>query len=536
MIGIQRKEVERICHTLDREEAVQFGSPALIKPDEYPPEDLLRAQLQKALHCIHKAKKDIFTPKKRKWALHRKTVSLQYRLGKKFGGEDRLEKTDDTLFARLQAEAAHWKSKQISCAGEPLNDFEKNQLRKLTTYPKLTELLLQNRKHTSHFFKWALINKLSVEVFAEFPAVTKNIDASLLKPRIGAFGGEGLKFVDAAGVKDVTLEIEGKPVSIIDPARKITLSHKLNTTVGEIFKTFGKKNLDEGHLTYFKDGVFNWDPHQFGPKDGVTGNVNAIDLEQADWYKQLPMLAHLTTDEATQKFGVPCDGKNWVMTVVATCQTKRMTTFGAHSFFRLAIPRGDGTYDYTYGWGKFAKRYPQNALETVSMLFGPVQATLEYPDNNEVYTSRKKVEMHFSIPHEKGAACLESLRNDLRNVRLNNFAFQILTTNCTDWVIQKVHDFVGDKESRMFDINFMQLEPEGLLGTMIKILRKFPEWFQRIFLTILGFILGGCRKLKLTLENGQKRVICILKDPPWQKGRVFRHPGVIFRRPLQIHS
>lgn len=485
-------------------------------------------ELLYARKLLERAKKDPFTSKKKLHKLQVRELGLTYRLGQLAQGEKRAS-PDESLFNTLRTKASHWKKKQLSCKGVDLSEADLEKMRELTCYPKLAGFILNHRKYFDYFCKWSILNHLSVAVFVEFPATVAKIDSSNLKARIGAFGGNGLAFREEKGVKDVTLLFEGKPISILDGQRKIELSHHLTLTVDEIFKQFRRKNLIEGYLTYFEDGVTNWDPHEMGPYNGLTKKIERIDLNRADWHLQLRGKKFFSKEEASAYFGLPCDGKNWIVTVVASRSGHQLDTFGGHSFYRLLIPIGNGTYLYTFGFGKYAKKYPQNGLHAKGMLAQPSEATMEYPDNNEIYTHREKKEKHYSMSEEKGKAFLESVRQDIQDGWKGNLAFQILVENCTDSVVEKLRTYVGIRESELFDVEFMKLQPKGFLGVLAKILRKAPEWFRNAFFYCFLFFLGGYKKMVLIDSKNKKRIVSVFKTPPWKK--TFHHPGLAWTAP-----
>jgi hypothetical protein len=473
---------------------------------------------------------------KRKLAASKLFVTESYRLGKLYGGIDRLALPDQEALEFLMKEALEYKKNpkkapiRFDDEKDYLTDEQVAQLEELAHYPDYVSSCKKNRVLLEESFNWSLLNRLSVRVLVEFPPIVARIDKSLLKGRIES-DPDLLKFHDSNGIKDVTLAFEGKDVSLRSEKKEITFSNGLIHTVETIFKIFQMKNRKEGHLTFVPGlGVINYDSMEYGPLNPNTKKVDSIDFNRPDWHRQLHMKAHLTQDQATEKFGFPCDGTNWVMTVVAARQNKRFDIYSGHSFLRLAIPREDGTYDYTYGFGKFTKKYPQNALHAAGYLFAPKPAAVQYPDNNEFYTHRQLKEFHFSLTAEKGADCLDSWKNDILQSKKNNRAFQYLAKNCTDWTVEKIQQFVGEKESRMFDLKpYLKLEPSGFLGGLLKILRNVTDWFRRLVLNCLACLFCGWKRIKITHEDGRKEVVSVFKTSPWDLNRPFHHPGVPFR-------
>lgn len=459
-------------------------------------------------------------------------VTESYRLGSLYGGKDRLAEPDPQALEFLTAEALKFKKTcmRFNNESDVLSQAQVDQLKELAHYPHYVTDCKKNPVLLENSLNWSVLNRLSVRVLVEFPPVVARVDRSFLKGRIET-NPDRLKFHDNNGTKDVTLTFQGKDASILNPKTKVKLSNGLIHSVGTIFKIFQKKNIREGHLSWDPTlGVINHDPMNYGPMNPKTKKIQSIDFNRPDWHRQLPLKAHLTQEEATQKFGFPCDGKNWAMTVVAARQNKRFDLYSGHSFIRLAIPRADGTYDYTYGFGNFTKKYPQNSLHAIGYLFAPVPGVVQYPDNNEYYTHRELKEFHFSLSPEKGAACQNSIKTDILQGRKNNRVFQYLIRNCTDWTVGKIQQFVGEKESHMFDLKpYLKLEPSGFLGGLLKILRKAKDWFRKVVLNTLAFLFCGWKRMKITREDGTKEVVNVLKTPAWDLNRPFHHPGVAFR-------
>ena len=471
------------------------------------------------------AKADWFTSLKQCKELEGRVLALSYRLGKRRGGLDKLSTPAQSVVDHLKGLALNWKQKQVVFGDSPILTTEDEQ--------KLVELSLyaDSIPHIDldRFFKWTIMNKQSVDLFVQFPSIVKRINQCLLASRVGTFGG--LEFVDNEGEKDVTLRMESKPVSILDENQQVQFVKGLQVKVEDVFKSFKNKNYDEGIYTYFKnEGVVPWDPNAMGEAD-ASGKAIPIDLTDKDnWYKQLRMMDHFTAEEASERFGIPCDGTNYVLTVVCATQVKELDTFGSHSFLRMAIPDGKGGYDYTYGTGKFSKRYPQGALDGASFFFMPKLDTKQNPDGNEIYTNRKKLEKHYSLDANKGKECLESFRQDIEDSQNERSIFQILRWNCSDWGVKKIRKFVGKKESELMDVSYLELNPKGALGTVVKILRSTAAWFRRLVLNVIGFIGGGWHGMTVTKADGTQKTYRVLSSPPWSEKREahFHHPGKVF--------
>lgn len=485
----------------------------------------ISAKLAEFQKLCNLAKGDWFTSEKKCKELEGRVLALSYRLGERRGGLDKLPEPDLAAFDYLKDSALAWKQKQVAFGDDPvLTAEDEESLRELSCYTAIIPHLDLDR-----FFKWTIMNRQSVDLFVQFPSIVKRINQCLLASRVGTFGG--LKFVETEGEKDVTLLMETNPVSILNERQKVQFTKGLHIKIRDIFNSFKNKNYEEGIFTYFKDeGIVPFDSFAMGEAD-ASGIATPIDVtDKENWYKSLRMQSHFTKEEASERFGIPCDGTNFILSVVCARQIKELDTYGSHSFLRIAIPDGNGEYDYTYGMGKFSKTYPQGALHGATFFFMPKEGTLQYLDNNEVYTNRQKLEKHFTLDTDTGKRCLESFRQDIEYAQQGKLVFQILRWNCSDWGVKKIRKFVGKTESELMDVSYLELNPKGALGTVVKILRETAACFRRFALNVIGFIGGGWHGMTVTKVNGTQKTYRVLSSQPWGEDREdhFHHPGKVF--------
>ncbi len=518
-MSIQYFAVNRALKQLDKLDKQK--TPKYHAQDEQKVVDKL-AQFQSLLLT---AKQGWFVSKDKYKKLEGKVLALSYRLGESRGGKDKLPDPDQSVLDHLKIRALSWKQKQVAFGDNPVLTAEDEQcLSELSRYDQISSHIDLDR-----FFKWTMMNHQSVDLFVQYPSVVKRINTCLLAARVGTFGG--LDFVDSDGEKDVTLCMESNPVSILNEKDNVTFSKGFQTRVKDVFKSFKDKNTVEGIYTYFKDeGVVPFDSFAMAEVD-ATGKATPIDVsDKANWYKTLRMKEHLTAEEATERFGQPCDGTNYILTLVCARQIKELDTYGSHSFLRVAIPDGKGGYDYTYGMGKFSKAYPQNALDSASFFFMPKKGAIQYVDNNEIYTNREKLETHYSLDADTGSNYLESIRQDIEAAQEGRLVFQILRWNCSDWVVKKIRKFVGDEASQLMDVSYLDLNPKGFLGSVVKMLRKAPGWFRRLTLNVIGFIGLGWYGITISKPDGSHKTYRILSSQPWSEEREdhFHHPGKVF--------
>lgn len=493
----------KICATLDKLEY------SLKKTSSFERFDQLATQVKK------------LTPSRKKNELKARMVAFQYRRGDLKPNSQ----TDSSIEAKILAEAVNWKKRQICFKTASLSTREIKRIQEACQYRAFAKLLNKDPNLRLRFFKWTLQNGHKVPIFVQYPALSQSIRTCLLEGRLSRT--HSLKYNRTN--KDVLIRTEkGKLFSLLNPSNRIDLHKGDSVTVKEVFEIFKQKNTKEGRLTFKGKGLSNWDPHRFGRRNGKTGKLEPIDFENPEWFKQIKPERIVSKERAAEIFGVPCDGKKWVVSVAATRQVKgKLTMTGSHSFLRFAFPDSEGNYHCCYPISKFPKKYPKNMFETIGKLFGYTYGTLELPDNNYFYTHREKKEMHFLNSSKRSLKLMDSIRKDLVAAQNNNLPFQYMIDNCTHWVTGKVEKFVYKDIKQHFSEDFLEIKAAGFLGGLIKVTKILPTFLQSSFLFAFCLAFGGGRT-KTYVVNGKKRRYSLLKNAPW-KGKQFTHPGLFFK-------
>lgn len=462
-----------------------------------------------------------FVSKTLKRVMQLRACSLAYRSGTLYP----LREPDASLKAELIKKASAWKSKMRR--SPTLTPEEERQIETFSCYQKYASALVKDPVQLEKFFKWALLNGLDVNIYVQFPKTAEKIYRSLHKG-LGAFGGKHLHFEQGVEKKDITMDIEGRRISILNPSAKILLSHGLTMSVQEILDHYGNKNYDEGFLCFFEEGLCNWDSNAQSPVGPDRKPVKPLDLEKERWWEGLRMKAHYSVEEAVKTFKLPLDGKNYGISMVAKRRTPKLNTFGSHAFFRILIPDGKGGYDYTFGWGKLAARYPQNILDTAKNYLGaPQLAIMQNPDCNEANPDREEKAVHFVMSEAKGAACLDYIKSLILLSRKGLLVFQILVHNCTDLDHYIAKHFIDDPKARdLFKMPLNHLEVAPPFGWIMTVSRKLPYKVNQLFFKLIAILIGGHRKL-YTLKKGRLKEISLKAKPPFE--RFFQHPGMLWR-------
>lgn len=449
-------------------------------------------------------------------------TALKYRSGLKqprINGRSKIEQ-------QLLIDAMNWKSKQINFKSSRLSSKEIEKIKEVCRYRSFAKLLIKQDSLKMRFFKWTLQNDHLVPIFVQYPALSERIRECLLEGRLGVT--HSLKYNEKN--KDVLIRTEkGKLFSLLNSKNRVYLNKRDSITVNEIFEIFRKKNTEEGRLTFQGKGLSNWDPHRFGRLNGKTGKFQGIDLERSKWYAQLKSETIVSKHIASKIFGVPCDGKKWVISVAATRQVKgKLTMAGSHTFMRFAYPDSQGNYHCSYPISKFPLNYPKNIIDTIDRLFGFTAGTLELPDNNLFYTHREKKEIHFLNTPSRSLKMMESIRQDLIASKEKNLPFQYLIDNCTHWVVRKIKKYVYKDIEHLFAEDFNRIRAGGFLGLLVRITKKMPTIMQVVVLYSFCFAFGGWRRKSFRI-NGRKKNLYLLDPSNW-KNKKFIHPGIFFNK------
>ena len=90
-----------------------------------------------------------------------------------------------------------------------------------------------------------------------------------------------------------------------------------------------------------------------------------IDLNNKQWWNQLPHLETINLEEASIRYGVELDGVKWVLSATATRGTKTLDFENTHAFLQIAIPRGHREYQI-FSFGKFGTFFPTTFYENIT--------------------------------------------------------------------------------------------------------------------------------------------------------------------------
>jgi hypothetical protein len=356
-----------------------------------------------------------------------------------------------------------------------------------------------------------------------------------LSGRIGRLGGRDLKINkvsinEAVEEKILTLPFEGKPISILDENKLVIFRGNYKLTIAEIFSIFKNKVFRAGDLEYLKDGIINWNSHHLGYWDADQQTYVQIDLDQAGWWRQLPLLEVLTLQEARERYHQNLDGICWNMAACASRGSATLDFDKTHAYLEVAIPIGEGKYSI-HAFGKFAFVFPATFFECFFSLCQNVHATIAYPDENIYFTERQHGRHSFLMNPCEAFKFMESIKEDMLKARVRNFIFQIQSENCAKWIQEKLEGVLGkEKVPNLYKMSMLDTEPQNAIIWIFRGIKMLPAPLQVPVLTNLHLLIGAGRKTWIE-ENGKLVPKSLTNHMFWETGDVYL-PALLIKQHL----
>lgn len=459
-----------------------------------------------------------------RYALQRRIIALRYRIGQVNGGENPVAMQEDIL-QDLQKAAYEWKRLHPLLYEKSLKERELYQLQLTSCYPEFAELLLEDQKLRERFFDWVLRDHNAVEVFILFPGIVQKIVDHNLSGRLGRLGGHLLRIRRVPSSEGdlqqiVTMNFEGRDCSILDDTAVVEFRGGYQLTLKQIFESFRKKNREPGSLELLRDGITNWNTHYYGFYDAQADKLVQIDLEQPEWWRQLPLFEVMDKEEAQMRYGWHLNGENWNAAAAASRGTPTLNYEETHAYLELAIPLDHDHYAI-YVFGKCAYRFPANEFDRLTMFAENLRATVAYPDENVYYMHRQHANHSFSLTPAEGKLLMDSIKADLKEAWAGNFVYQIESDNCAKWLHEKIELVVGNERMpNLFKVPLLEAEPTGFMAFAFKILRALPKSWQIPVFMICHLPLAPFRGAWIN-ENGKKVFKSLMRHEFWKTGIVY---------------
>lgn len=466
--------------------------------------------------------------KKALLSLKRHRIALQYRLESLHGGLD-LSFPERHVIEKLTQLAANWKKSQKVFWRQELSESDHKNLREACVYPLFIELLEQDPHLVNEFFKWTIRDGISPAPFVQFPCYQEKLTQAGMNGRIGKIGGSLLKisfssesewYSSGYKKKILTLPIEGRDADLLDQEKEVVLQGNFRLKIKDIFSIFRQKKVTVGNLEFFSAGILNWNAHRLGWWNATDQVYELIDLDQHDWWFQLPLLEILTLSEARSRYGDSADGKKWIVVAKATREYLNLHYDKSHAYLEVGVPVGKGYSIYDFG--KVATHFPATHWEEMRTFTVTVLATIAYPDENVYYSQRQHVGYCFGLDPEEGYKFMELIRDDMSKAREGNVVFQIESENCGRWIQNHLEEHLGKKKvPNLFRYLLIEAEPVGLMGKTFGLIRRFPAFCRSKILALLHFPFGAWKGRWIVDKQGRREWKSLTNSSYWKDGIVY---------------
>ncbi|MFN4174845.1 MAG: hypothetical protein ACK4HV_07070, partial [Parachlamydiaceae bacterium] len=394
-----------------------------------------------------------------KGEIKRKAIALLYRL-------EKIPLTSaDPHFIEM---ADVWKKGQQLLWNQPLTLKEKKAMEEASTYSYFVDLIDRDKSAREKFLNWTIRDHLPPALFIEYPHLAELINDYALNGRIGTVSGNHLK-IEKRGkgldlIKTVTLPFEGRNVEILDLERIIVFKGGMKATIRQIFELFKDKPNRFVDVEYFAQGITNWNSQHLGYYDEGKKGYESINLEQKEWWRQLPPLEILNQEEAKERYGAFINGFNWCVAAKAARSYLNLSYEKCHAYLEIAIPNPDRSYNI-YEFGKFARLFPYGVFETMMVFTITTPGTVAYPDENIYHTARQQAGYGFSLNHFQGLLLMDELKKDIEEARKGNMVFQVETENCAKWIQNHLENILGKANvPNLFRYELIKTDIPGIVG------------------------------------------------------------------------
>ncbi len=458
-----------------------------------------------------------------KQQLQYRLIGLRYRLESVNGGLDPVTSDEDLVVSLMKA-AGDWKKNQTVFLDPSLSEKDSEKLQHVCGYQVFAIHLLQDVSLQDRFFTCVLRDNNPVEPFVEYPGMQERIKACNLQSRIGRHGGKGLNIVKIPSSrmleKHLTLPFEGTPISILDDERVVTFKGNYPLSIRQIFEIFRNKDYDIGNVEFMADGIINWNTYRMALWDDILKAYQPIDLNQAEWWKQLPCFELITEEEGLIRYGVELNGKDWIVAPTATRTSPNLDFENTHAFFEVAIPIGQHKYQ-VYHFGKFGIYMLATLYEQMAGFCETVPAVISYPDLNVFYTHRQTTCCPFILHAQSGIDLMEAIKQDILKGRQGNFVYQVESENCAKWTHEILVSIVGsERVPNLYKMPLLDTHPVGLVARIFRFVKTLPTKIQVRVLTSLHLLFGAWRGTWIH-ENGCDVWKSLLTHEFWETAEVY---------------
>ncbi len=452
----------------------------------------------------------------------------------------------------IKDELVQWKKPQfpeMPTEYDELNrpKFSKDELYKIDSlckYAKAVDLMKKDRNYREYILKFVFKNTSencpnAVDIAIQFPTLAKKISASFIDKRIKRLTkttGLSIKeeIIDNIVTKNVFLRMQKVDEPLRNMTRAITFHDKKTQedrilTVDQIFQEFATKDASgTSHFEYTENGI-----DLCYPKSPV------IDFESNTWWTGLPVIETLSRAEVEDKYNVTMAGKKAILALRATREKDPLHVQGNHGWLQIVLPQNDGSFT-VHAIGKYAKHFPQGAIQTLLFTFGTHPGLLTTLDENEFYSHREHCIIPKTLTYAQFVRLMDKLKSDLQDSFNDNMVFQAQGQNCSAWVQEVVHAVFGADEHRkhripqLFEVPVVETtapKPIDMVINGIRLLETISHHVAKVARLALATLLGGAWSITTT-RDGRQIKNSIVTHEPWLRGYLAL-PALLFSREKQ---
>jgi len=471
--------------------------------------------------------------------LKRKIIALRYRIETSNGGKDRLEPNEIDLEVRdqLLEMAEQWKGNQkfFSNNNHQLHPLDLKKIEEVCRYPLFVNLLMSDERLKHDFFGWTLKNCNGVQAFVEYPSICKKIKSIFLAGRIGRFAYENVLSIKKTNIfanepnsstqKVIRLPFEGKKISILNENAYVCLRRNHCVTIKTIFHDMSLRNKQPGKFEFMgSKGLCNWRSDMMAYWNPETQKWTMTNLESPHWWRRLPPFEKISRETLMKRYNLDeISSDRWVLAVLAARQSIDYNIENCHGYSEVLIPDGKGFWS-VYPFGKFAKEWPNDCFDYLSVIANTTKADYIYPDPNIFYSAfRQQAAVPFVVTKEEGLRYMnDHVRKNIRKGREGNLVFMLGYENCAFSPQNDAETVLGKKceGGRVPNLFLSPFFDSGLSGPLLsyyKLLKHAPRFISAPLQRLTEMVLGSWRSIKVLDDEG-KIVRKSLSSSPFRKG------------------
>lgn len=427
---------------------------------------------------------------------------LRYRLG------DPAERfscmhEDPALVNRLSEAFLNFKMKDSNYPNQNLDDIDLAQIKALSCYAKIVNLILKNQDLQISFFKSYFRDNLGLEELCCYNI--ERLYPYRIQYHFGAFSSRKvLQVINENGKRFLGVLCEGRFINAFDFNQTIYFQDGCRITWRQLLKEFSKGDQRPTEFAFFYDGIKHWNSLRRGPE---TGNPDrylkrlyrsrtqkilhrfkkiwikparqyaSIALEGKEFWKKLPCLDILSKKAFENRYKITVEPtEKWFELIEAARARPTLDALNSHSYITLVERLSEDAFKI-YPLGVFSEEWPRNLFSKLAFLGGTYKGTVAFPDPNFFSSFRQKA-AHLS---QEAGASFENKWERIAALQKSGIAFQFIWENCTSLIEAVSPGFSLEH----FTCHFQDSHFSGLIKTVQSIWKRANQFFKKCFESVM---------------------------------------------------